>query len=134
MCPHRLTDHTTCDRCRKGPRLHAACADEAKSRVMFFSLLPGFLFFLCSLTRCLAPALLKLRPYGAVQIWLLLLLLPTLLGVVVAAAKSPSTFRPRDRQFPPIIVVAWAAALSPRAWSRDAGRSIVRRLSTVTYT
>ena len=31
--------------------------------------------FLCSLTRCLAPAPLKLRPYGAIQICLLLLLL-----------------------------------------------------------
>jgi len=30
-------------------------------------LLSGFLFFLCSLTRCLAPAPLKLRPYGAIQ-------------------------------------------------------------------
>ena len=38
-------------------------------------LLPGFLFFLCSLTRCLAPAPLKLRPYGAKPICLLLLLL-----------------------------------------------------------
>jgi len=38
-------------------------------------LLSGFLFFLCSLTRCLAPAPLKLRPYGAIQICLLLLLL-----------------------------------------------------------
>ena len=28
-----------------------------------------FLFFLCSLTRCLAPAPLKLRPYGAIQIY-----------------------------------------------------------------
>ena len=28
------------------------------------SLFPGFLFFLCSLTRCLAPATLKLRPYA----------------------------------------------------------------------
>ena len=37
--------------------------------------LPGFLFFLCSLTRCLAPAPLKLRPYGAIHICLLLLLL-----------------------------------------------------------
>jgi len=27
----------------------------------------SFLFFLCSLTRCLAPAPLKLRPYGARQ-------------------------------------------------------------------
>ena len=36
---------------------------------------PGFLFFLCSLTCCLAPAPLKLRPYGAVQICSLLLLL-----------------------------------------------------------
>ena len=31
-------------------------------------LLSGFLFFLCSLTWCLAPAPLKLRPYGAIQI------------------------------------------------------------------
>ena len=38
-------------------------------------LLSGFLFFLCSLTRCLAPAPLKLRNYGAIQICLLLLLL-----------------------------------------------------------
>jgi len=38
-------------------------------------LLSGFLFFLCSLTHCLAPAPLKLRPYGAIQICLLLLLL-----------------------------------------------------------
>jgi len=38
-------------------------------------LLSGFLFFLCSLTRCLVLAPLKLRPYGAIQICLLLLLL-----------------------------------------------------------
>jgi len=38
-------------------------------------LLSGFIFFLCSLTRCLALAPLKLRPYGAIQICLLLLLL-----------------------------------------------------------
>jgi len=31
-------------------------------------LFPGFLFFLCSLTRCLAPAPPKSRPYGAIQI------------------------------------------------------------------
>jgi len=31
-------------------------------------LFPGFLFFLCSLTRCPAPAPLKLRSYGAIQI------------------------------------------------------------------
>ena len=35
-------------------------------------LFPGFLFFLCSLTRCLDPAPLKLRPDGAIQICLLL--------------------------------------------------------------
>jgi len=35
----------------------------------------GFFFFLRSLTRCLPPAPLKLRPYGAIQICLLLLLL-----------------------------------------------------------
>ena len=34
---------------------------------------PGFLFFPCSLTRCLDPAPLKLRPDGAIQICLLLL-------------------------------------------------------------
>jgi len=39
------------------------------------SLLSGFLVLLCSLTRCLAPAPLKLRPYGVIQICLLLLLL-----------------------------------------------------------
>ena len=38
-------------------------------------LFPGFLFFLCSLTCCLAPAPLKIRPYGTIQICLLLLLL-----------------------------------------------------------
>jgi len=32
------------------------------------TLFSGFLFFLCSITRCLAPAPLKLRPYGAIQI------------------------------------------------------------------
>jgi len=32
-------------------------------------LFPGFLFFLCSLTRCLTAAPLKLRPYGAIQIF-----------------------------------------------------------------
>ena len=42
-------------------------------------MLTGFLFFLCSLTRCLAPAPLKLRPYGAMQICLLLLLLTKIL-------------------------------------------------------
>jgi len=35
----------------------------------------GVLFFLCPLTRCLAPAPLKLRPYDAIQMCLLLLLL-----------------------------------------------------------
>ena len=35
--------------------------------------LPGFLSFPCSLTRCLAPAPLKLRPNDAIQICLLLL-------------------------------------------------------------
>jgi len=45
------------------------------SQTGFSLLLSGFLFFLCSLTRCLAPASLKLRPYGAIQICLLLLLL-----------------------------------------------------------
>jgi len=45
-----------------------------KSRLNTF-LFPGFLFFLCSLTRCLAPAPLELRPYGAIQMCLLLLLL-----------------------------------------------------------
>ena len=36
-------------------------------------LFPGFLLFLCPLTCCLAPAPLKLRPHGAIQICLLLL-------------------------------------------------------------
>ena len=36
-------------------------------------LLPGFLFFLCSLTCCLALVPLKLRLHGAIQICLLLL-------------------------------------------------------------
>jgi len=44
-------------------------------QVKDFPLLPGFPFFLCSLTRCLPPAPLKLLPYGAIQICLLLLLL-----------------------------------------------------------
>ena len=38
-------------------------------------LLPGFHYFLCLLTRCLATAPLKLQPNGAIQICLLLLLL-----------------------------------------------------------
>ena len=42
-------------------------------------LLPGFLSFLCSLTRCLAPAPLKSRSNIAIQICLLLLLLLLLL-------------------------------------------------------
>jgi len=37
------------------------------------SFLPGFLSSLFSVARCLAPAPLKLRPYGAIQIRLLLL-------------------------------------------------------------
>jgi len=47
---------------------------ELKSKG-FSRLFPGFFFFLRSLTRCLPPAPLKLRPYGAIQIYLLLLLL-----------------------------------------------------------
>ena len=46
------------------------CCSQAKD----IPLLPGFLSFLCSLTRCLAPARLKLRHNGAIQIYLLLLL------------------------------------------------------------
>ena len=42
-------------------------------------LLPGFLSSLFSLTRCLAPAPLKLRPCGAIQVCLLLLSLGRLL-------------------------------------------------------
>jgi len=38
-------------------------------------LLSGFLSSLCSVAHCLAPAPLKLRPYGTIQIRLLLLLL-----------------------------------------------------------
>jgi len=41
-------------------------------------LLPGFLSFLFSEAHCLAPAPLKLRPYGTIQIRLLLLLFLTL--------------------------------------------------------
>ena len=44
-----------------------------KSRLKIFLFSHGFLSFLCSLTRLLAPAPLKLRPYGAIQICLLLL-------------------------------------------------------------
>ena len=75
--------------CRELPGQHRPCRQEAcvmrvlsNDSVAVLSLgykdvplLPGFLFFLCSLTRCLAPAPLKLRPYGATQICLLLLLL-----------------------------------------------------------
>jgi len=43
------------------------CSDLAVSLVF-----PSFLFFLCSLTRCLVPAPLKLLPYGSIQICLLL--------------------------------------------------------------
>jgi len=53
-----------------------------KSRLKTIPLLPGFFFFLCSLTHCLAPAPLKLRPYGAIQICLLLLLLLFTFGCV----------------------------------------------------
>jgi len=52
-----------------------------KSRLKTFLLASGFLFFFCSLTRCLAPAPLKFRPYGAIQICLLLLLLLLLLVI-----------------------------------------------------
>ena len=50
---------------------------SSDSDAVFMSRLKTFLFllFLCSLTRCLAPAPLKLQPYGAIQICLLLLLL-----------------------------------------------------------
>ena len=40
------------------------CSDLAVN--LFF---PSFLFFLCSLTRCLVPAPLKLLPYGSIQIY-----------------------------------------------------------------
>jgi len=48
---------------------------------------PGFLFFLCSLTRCLAPPPVKLRPYGAIRICLLLLLLLLLLSSSINQAN-----------------------------------------------
>ena len=48
---------------------------ENCSVAVFKSRLPGFLLFLYSLTRCLAPVPLKLRPYGAIQMCLLSLLL-----------------------------------------------------------
>ena len=80
-----------CTKCRGKPSVYniLELQDEVWSHVVVRSdsvavfksreakvipLLPGFLFFLCSLTRCLAPAPLKLRPYGAIQICLLLLL------------------------------------------------------------
>jgi len=44
-----------------------------KSRLKTFLLFSQTFSSLCSLTRCLAPANLKLRPYGAIQICLLLL-------------------------------------------------------------
>jgi len=47
----------------------------SKSRLKTFLFFPVFLFFLCSLTCCLAPAPLKLRPYGTIQICSLLLYL-----------------------------------------------------------
>jgi len=46
-----------------------------KSRLKTFLFLSGFLFFLCSLTRCLASAPLKLRLYGAIQICLLFIII-----------------------------------------------------------
>ena len=71
-----------------GQRLHHFCrlvntTENAvfKSRLKtFIPLLSGFLFFLCSLTRCLAPAPVKLRPHGAIQICLLLLLSTATMG------------------------------------------------------
>ena len=36
---------------------------------------PGFLFFVCSLARCLAPAPLELRPYGAMQICFIIIII-----------------------------------------------------------
>jgi len=54
--------------------LTAAYCDWAKDIPLF----PGFLFFLCSLTRCLTPAPLKLLPYVAIQICLLLFFTPVL--------------------------------------------------------
>ena len=57
-------------------------------KLKFNPIFPGFLFFLCSLSRCLAPLPLKLRPYGAIQICLLLLSL--LLGVLLLFFKVVS--------------------------------------------
>jgi len=50
-----------------------------RSRLKTFLFSQAFSFSLCSLTRCLAPAPLKLRLYGAIQMCLLLLLLLLLL-------------------------------------------------------
>ena len=47
----------------------------SKSRLKTFLFSQGFPVFLCALTRCLSSAPLKLRPYGAIQICLFLLLL-----------------------------------------------------------
>ena len=45
-----------------------------KSRLKTFLFFPGFLSSLSSIAHCLAPAPLKLRPYDAIQIRLLLLI------------------------------------------------------------
>ena len=46
-----------------------------KSKQKQIPLLPGFLFFLCSRTRCLAPAPLESRSYGAIQICLFIVII-----------------------------------------------------------